>query len=152
LGHGGALLGSALFHLGGAALGDVFLVGRLDHDQAAIGPGDRSLDQDDMVFAVNSDYAEVADGDTFGAIMAGHADSLLWPAATAVAGIGGDATVLPVAFLDAVAAAQAAKIVPLHDTREATALAGANDIDCFDILEHIGSGEHLAYREIGQGG
>src|SRR6516165_9933286 len=96
------------------------------HDQPAIGAGDGALHEHQVVVGVDADDGQVADGDALTAVLAGHADALLGPAATAVAGVGGDRAVLAVALLDAVAAAKAAEVVSLHDAREAAALGGAD--------------------------
>ena len=79
------------------------LVRRPDHDEAAVGAGDRPADEHQVVVGVDADDVEVADGDAVVAVLAGHADALLRPAAAAVAGVGADASRAAVALLDAVA-------------------------------------------------
>src|SRR5207245_39367 len=127
------------------------LVGGSDHDQPAVGPGDGALNQDEVVVGVDAHHVEVADGDALGAVVAGHADALLGPAATAVARVRGDAAVLAVALLDAVAAAQAAEVVPLHVAGEAAALASANYIDTRHVLEDVGGRQDRAHLRLRRG-
>src|SRR5262249_13936985 len=98
------------------------LVCRPDHDEAAVGTGNCALDQDGVVAGVDAANVRVADVAALTAVPSGHANALLGPAATAVTGIRGDAAVLPVALLDAVAAAQTLEVVSLHDAGEAAAL------------------------------
>src|SRR5262245_7634419 len=104
------------------------LVGRPDDDQPVGGARDGAADEDEVVLGVDADDVEVADGRARAAVAAGHADALLGAAAAAVAGVGGDAAVLAVALLDAVAAAQALEVVPLHVAGEAAALARADHV------------------------
>jgi hypothetical protein len=52
--------------------------------------------------------------------------------------------------LDAVASTQALEAVTFHGAGGAAALAGADDIDGFDIFEHLGDGQQLA--DLGRGG
>src|SRR5437763_12835171 len=50
--------------------------------------------------------------------------------------------------LDAVRGPQASKPVPLHDPREASALAGSRHVDVFHFLEGF-DGERLAFGQVG---
>src|SRR5262249_43998449 len=147
---GRTLLGGAEFDLDAGGL--VLLVGRADHDQAAVGAGHRALDQHDVVLGVDADDAQVPRGDALVAVLARHADALLGPAATAVAGVGRDTTALPVALLDAVAAAEAAEVVALHRAGEAAALAGADHVHLLGVLENVLRRQHLADGQVRVGG
>src|SRR5262245_45067335 len=91
------------------------LVGRADHDQAAVEAGHGAADEQQVVAAVEADDLKVADGNPRVAVAAGHADALLRPAAAAVAGVGGDRAALPRTLLDAVAVPQPAEPVALDD-------------------------------------
>src|SRR5260370_10625193 len=112
-----------------AARSRLLLVGGADEDQAAVGAGHGAADQDEVVLGVDAHHRQVADGDALGAVAPGHADALLGPTAAAVAGVGADRAALAVALLDAVAAAQALEVVPLHDACGAAALALADHVD-----------------------
>src|SRR6185437_16918365 len=92
----------------------LLLVGRPDHDQAAVGARDSSLDQDDVVLGVDANDGQVANRDALVAVAAGHASALLGSAAAAVAGQRADAAGRAVVLLDAVAGWQAGEVVPLH--------------------------------------
>src|SRR5439155_21032329 len=59
------------------------LVGRPHQDDAAVGAGDGALDEHQVVVDVDAYDGEVADGDALVAVLAGHADALLGPAAAA---------------------------------------------------------------------
>src|SRR5437899_640707 len=74
---------------------------RPDHHQAAVEARYGAADEQEVVAAVDADDREVAGGDAFVAVLAGHADALLRPAATAVARVRGDRAALPRALLDA---------------------------------------------------
>src|SRR5262249_25101829 len=90
------------------------------------------------------DNREVAHGNLFRAVLPGHADAALGTAAAAVAGIRRDRPALAIALLDAVAATQSLKIVPLHYTRVATTLTGTADVHCLPLLEDFADGQPVA--------
>src|SRR5262249_54387455 len=85
-------------------------------------------------------------------VVARHADALLGPAATAVAGVGGDTAVLAVALFFAVAAPQGAGGIPLHHARHAAAPAGAGPVGALVVLENVRRRQHFADRQLGQRG
>src|SRR5690348_31665 len=116
---------------GGAGLvgRDVHLVGRADHDQAAVGAGDGSADQQEVVLEVDLDDVEVPDGDPAVAVLPGGEVAELGPAAAAIAGVRAGAAGGAVDLLGAVGGGQALEVVPLHDARVAAPLAGADDVN-----------------------
>src|SRR5262249_58417957 len=99
--------------------------------------------EEQVVLGVDPDEPEVPGGHGLVAVAPGHADAALGPAAAAVGGVGGDAAPLPVALLDAVAAAQALEVVPLHHAGGAAALGLAGDVHGLDLLEDLLDAEQL---------
>src|SRR4051794_19671972 len=102
------------------------LVGLPDGQVAAVGPGDRPLDQEQVVGRVDPDHLQVLDGDPRVAVLPGLLDAL---AGVGRVGAGAGRTGVAVHPLDAVRGPEALEPVPLHDAREATALAGPDDVD-----------------------
>src|SRR5262249_20454379 len=117
------------------------LVRGADRHEAAVGARDGAADQDEMIVGVDADDLEVADGHAFGSVAAGHAQALLGPAVAPGAGVRPGGAALPFALLDAVAGAQAAEVVPLHDASRAAPLGGAGHVDLLDVLEDLGGGQ-----------
>src|SRR5437879_917386 len=99
-------------------------VRRSNHDEAAVRPGHGAAHQNDVVFAIDTDDAEVAHRHPAGTITARHALAFFRPAATAVAGNGTDTAGGPVMALDTVTGPQPLEAVPLHHAGRAPALAG----------------------------
>src|SRR5712691_7120855 len=112
-----------LLHAAGA-----LFVGRADHDEAAIGAGNRAPDEHQIVFGIDTDHAQVSRGDAFGAVSSGHSLASLRPAAAAVAGVGADAAGRAVVFLDAVAGGQTGEPVTFHAAGGAATLARAGHV------------------------
>src|SRR5262245_34219891 len=104
------------------------LVRRPHHHEAAVEPRYGAADEQEVVSIVHPDDGQVTDGDALVAVLPGHADALLRPAATPVARIGRNRTALPGAFLDPVTVPQAAEIVPLDRARIPAALGGADHV------------------------
>src|SRR5262249_37771050 len=126
------------------------LVGRPDHDQAAVGPRDRPLDQEEVVVGIDADHVEVADGAALGPVPAGHFLALLGPAAAPVAGQRADAAVRAVDLLGAVAGRQPGEAPALHDAGGAPALGGADHVHRLGVLEDLGHGQPGAHLDVGR--
>src|SRR5690606_37519197 len=97
--------------------------------------GDGPLDQQQPVVGVDAVHREVLRGDARVAHPTGHAQALEDPARGGAATDGARRAVLA---LRAVARAEAAEAVALHDTRGALALAGADHVDLRAGVEHVG--------------
>ena len=104
------------------------------HDQAALGAGHGALDQDQALLGVDRVHGEVLGGDGVGTHPAGHPDAL--EHATG-GGAGADRARLAVVAVGTVGGADAVEAVPLHDTGEALALAGAGHVDDLAGLEGV---------------
>src|SRR5262249_31544166 len=112
----------------------LLLVRRTHRDQAARRAGHGAEHQHQVVLAVDPHQLRVARGAVLVAVLARHADAPLGPAAAPVARVGRDAAALAVALLDAVAAAEAREVVPLHHAGEAAPLRLARHVDRLDVL------------------
>src|SRR5262245_33426389 len=105
-----------------------------------------------MIAAVEADDGQVSGGHPLVAVLAGHADALFRPAATAVARIRGDRPALPRPLLDAVAVAQTTEVVPLDRAGVAATLGGADHVNGLDVLEDFLDREQLSHFEPGRVG
>src|SRR6266851_1586507 len=117
---------------------------RSNHDEAAVRPGHGAAHQNDVVFAIDTDDAEVAHRDPAGTITARHALAFFRPAATAVAGNGTDTAGGPVMALDTVTGSQPLEAVPLHHAGRAPALASADYVDGGHAVEYFHGRQDLA--------
>src|SRR4051794_7006841 len=116
------------------------LDGRADEHEPALRARDGALDEQQPALGVDLVHVEREGGGLHRAHAAGHAQALEHAAG---GGRATDGARRPVLALGAVRGAQAAEAVPLHDTGGALALAGADDVDLRDALEHLG-GQLLA--------
>src|SRR5690349_23750502 len=108
------------------ALGELLALGGVAHeDKIALEAGDRALDHDQAALTVGRDDLEVLCGDAHVAHVAGHA--LVLEDLTGVLALAGRA-VAAMRDRDAVARAQAAEVMPLHD-----ALVAAPDADASHV-------------------
>ena len=110
---------------------------RPHHDERPVEAGDGAADEDDVVFQIDLDDLQVANGHALGAVAAGQLLATLRSTAAAVAGDRGCRTRLAVDFLGAVGSRQAAETPSLDDACRPTALGGADDIDRLHVLEKI---------------
>src|SRR4051812_14006957 len=116
---------------GGCGLDHVRLA---DGEVAAVRAWHRTLDQEQVVRGVDPHDAKVADGHASVAVLTRLADAL-----AGMRGVGRWAarTGVTVHTLNTVRGSQTLEAVPFDDTAEATALAGANDVDVLDLVEHL---------------
>src|SRR5438270_12935516 len=66
------------------------LVRGTDEDEPPVGARDGSADEDEVVFRVDADDLQVANGDALGTVAARHAQALLGSAVATVAGVRAD--------------------------------------------------------------
>src|SRR5699024_6836279 len=117
----------------------------LDHDEATLGPGDGTGDEQQALLRVHRVDGEVLDGLARVAHPAGH------PLATEHAARGGGATDgarLAVVAVRTVGGGDTGEAVPLHHTGSALALGGADHVDRGSGLEGL-RGELLAEGVLG---
>src|SRR5262245_34743215 len=113
-----------------------FLLRLANHQMAAVGPGDGTIHQDDIVGLVDLDDFEVADGEPLVSPPARACLSLLdLSAVAAVGGVRTDAAPRTVVPLNAVARAQTVKVMLLHHACRPATLDVADHIDVGDLGE-----------------
>src|SRR3954469_19578229 len=111
-----------------------------DEDDRAAGTGDGALDQQQRLLGVHGMNGQVLRGVALVAHAAGHAQAL---EDAARGGCATDGTGLAVVLVGTVGGADAGEAVALHDTGEALALGGADDVDLLAGLEEL-HGQFLA--------
>src|SRR5262249_37179130 len=124
------------------------LRGGTQQHQATLGPGQRALDEDQVLLRVDRLDRQVLHGVAHATHAAGHAHALEDPARRGAGADGAGRTVLA---LNAVARPQAAEPVPLHDTGEPLALGLTGDVDDRARLERL-DGDLLAERVLARVG
>jgi hypothetical protein len=104
-----------------------------NHDQPTVGSRDSTFDEDEVVFLDDLDDVDVLDCTTSVAVLSGHLGA--FEDASRV-GAGADGATVAEVFVCTVGHALGAfEVVPLHDTREASALGGSGDINKLTCLE-----------------
>src|SRR6478609_6155082 len=116
-----------------------------DVDDAATSTGDGALDEQQTLLGVDGVHREVEDGHALATHTAGHAHALEDAARGRRCA---DRAGLAVVAVRTVRCRDALEVVTLHDTGEALALAGADDVDQLAGLERALSGELLAERVV----
>src|SRR5205085_8721878 len=110
----------------------------------------RPADEKEVIFLVDLDDVEVADGALGVPVLAGGLVTLFRPAAAAVAGHRADRAALTMHFFGAVGGRHALKVVALHDARKAAPLGSADDIDTRRVLKNVGSRQNGADLGLGR--
>src|SRR5690606_31540131 len=116
-----------------------------DQHHAAVGTGNRALDQQQVLLRVDGVNGQVLHGGAGVAVPSRHAEALEDATGGRAAA---DRARRAVLALGAVRGAQAVEAVALHDTRGALALARAGDVDLLAGLEDVG-GDLLAEFVLG---
>src|SRR5580692_8159073 len=99
--------------------------GLADEQQAAVGPGQSALDQEQPLGGIHFHQRMISGGDLVIAHVAGHSQAVLGLAAlTSPSGMGRDRTGRAMLTFGAVRSALAAEVVSLHNAGETLALAG----------------------------